>query len=260
MKPNAATTAPAAEPDRLFIEAVARAFRVLEAFADAPQPLSLRELADRSGVDRSGAQRLAHTLVQLGYLEPVRGGLLPGRRLLERSFDYLRSNALVGRATPILLEMRRAAQERVDLTLFDDVTMLYAIRMQSKRETFFTNLVGRRIPTFCSSGGHAVMSHLPAAQVADILRRSPREKATPQTTVDAASIKARVRLARRLGYALISNELMTGIVAVAAPVLDPDGIPVGAVHIAGQLGEWQADAFGRKFGPMAAEAAAAASK
>lgn len=243
--------------DPLFIEAVARAFRVLETFSASPRPASLRELAQAAGIDKSGAQRLAHTLVQLGYLENARGGLLPGRRLLERSFDYLRSHKLIERATPVLVEVRRTAQERVDLSLFDDLTMLYAIRLQAKRETFFTNLVGRRIPTFCSSGGHAVMSRLEEAQVADILARSPMEKATPQTTTDPATLLERVRAAREQGYALVANELLAGVVSVAAPVLGADGEPIAAVHIAGQVGEWPPEEFGRRFGPLAAEAAQA---
>ncbi len=243
--------------DPLFIEAVARAFRVLETFSASPNPASLRELAKAAGIDKSGAQRLAHTLVQLGYLETTRGGLLPGRRLLERSFDYLRSHKLIERATPVLVEVRRTAQERVDLSLFDDLTMLYAIRLQAKRETFFTNLVGRRIPTFCSSGGQAAMSRLDDGRVADILARSPMEKATPQTTTDPATLLQRVQAAREAGYALVANELLAGVVSVAAPVLNAEGEPIAAVHIAGQVGEWPPEEFGRRFGPLAVEAAQA---
>jgi IclR family transcriptional regulator, pca regulon regulatory protein len=79
------------------------------------------------------AQRIAHTLGRLGYLEHRHGGYVPGSRLLDRTFDYLRANPLVGRAIPILTELRRNVMERVDMSLFEDLTLLYAIRLQSKR-------------------------------------------------------------------------------------------------------------------------------
>ena len=45
-----------------------RALRLLEAFADSPRPMSLSQLAASAQIDKSGAQRLANTLVALGYL------------------------------------------------------------------------------------------------------------------------------------------------------------------------------------------------
>ena len=90
------------KPDRLFVESLARGFRVLEAFGDSPRPMSLSEIAKASGLDKSAVQRLTHTLVALGYLERTANGVAPGRRLLDRSFDYLRATPLVNRAVPLL--------------------------------------------------------------------------------------------------------------------------------------------------------------
>src|SRR5687767_12777699 len=99
--------------DRLFVEAVARATRVLEAFSQTPGALSLAQIANAAGIDKSAAQRIAHTLTRLGYLEQASGGLVPGRRILNRAFDYLRAQPLVSRAVPILSELRRNVQERI---------------------------------------------------------------------------------------------------------------------------------------------------
>ena len=243
--------------DRLFVESVARAFRVLEAFADRPEPMTLSQLAAAAGVDKSAAQRLSHTLGQLGYLEQGSGGLVPGRRLLERSFDYLRSHPLVSRAIPIIAELRRDVQERVDLSLFDDTTMLYLARLQSKRDTFYGHLIGRRVPTCCTSGGHAVLSRLPRAEALDILRRSDRRKQTSRTIVDIDAIMAAVEQAREAGYALALEQLHVGEVAVGVAIDDKRGRPVGAIHVAGSLGEWAPDDFARRVAPLAVAAATA---
>ena len=241
--------------DRLFVEAWSRGFRVLEAFSQAPRPMSLSEIASISGIDKSGIQRIVHTLIQLGYLVRQQDGVALGRKLLDRSFDYLRSNPIIQQAVPVLADLRRTIQERVDLSLFDDLTMHYVVRMQSKRETFYAHLVGRRVPTFCSSGGRSVLSHLPDDQVMDILLRSDRRKLTPRTTVEIDRILARIEEVRSSGYSLAIEEVLVGEVAVAAAVLDRDGKPFGAIHVAASLAEWDPDDFVARAGPLVTAAA-----
>lgn len=242
--------------DRLFVDALARGFRVLEAFAQGPRPMSLSEIAALSGIDKSGVQRIVHTLVQIGYLEKQAEGVMLGRKLLDRSFDFLRGNPIVQQAVPVLADLRRTIQERVDLSLFDDLTMHYVLRMQSKRDTLFAHLVGRRVPTFCTSGGRSVLSHLPDAQVRDILQRSDRRKLTPRTVVDIDEILAKVEEVRTSGYSLAVEQVMMGEVAVAAAVLDRDGLPIGAIHVSGSLAEWAPEDFVARAGPLVTAAAA----
>ncbi|MCU4178339.1 IclR family transcriptional regulator [Bosea sp. BH3] len=246
--------------ERLFLQSVARALDVLEAFAQNPRSKSLGEIAAASGLNKSAAQRIGQTLLARGYLEKGEGGgLTLGKRLLDRSFDYLRSNPLIERATPMLNELRKRTGERVDLSLFDDTSTIYAIRLQSKRETFYATLPGRRIPTFASSGGRACLAHLPDAQVDDILARSERIPLTPKTLTEIPQIWEKIREARANSYSHHAEEALIGEVVLAAPVLDMDGKPIGAVHIAGSLSEWSIDDFRQRLAPLAVEAARALS-
>jgi DNA-binding IclR family transcriptional regulator len=250
----------AQEPgDKLFVEAIARAFRVLEAFSARPQPRSLGEIAAETGLPKSAVQRAVHTLQRLGYMEHrPRGGFAPGRKLLDRSFDYQRSEPLFERAMPVLIDLQREVGERVDLAVFDDLTMLYVFRLQSRRDTFRAGLGGRRVPTWCSSGGVAVLSRLPPARVEDILGRSCRRAATPFTITDPAEIRARVEEAGRRGYALLAQELQIGILALAAPVLDGDGQPVAAVHVTASIADVTEEEAHRRIGPAVVAAARSA--
>lgn len=112
------TTGASAVDDRLFLQSVARALDVLEAFARSPRPKSLGEIAAATGVNKSAAQRIGQTLLARGYLERAdSGGLTLGRRLLDRSFDYLRSNPLI--ETPIQ-NVCRQTMRRVEI---DGVTV-----------------------------------------------------------------------------------------------------------------------------------------
>jgi IclR family transcriptional regulator, pca regulon regulatory protein len=251
------TAAP--KSDRLHVESVSRAFRLLEAFANSTRPMSLSQLASAAGVDKSAAQRLCHTLRSLGYLERVHRGLQPGRKLLDRSYDYLRSNSLVVRSHPILVELRRESEERIALSLFDDVTMVYAVGLDSKRDAYYAHMAGRRVPTFCTSAGRAVLARLSDAQILDILARSNRTPLTPKTTIGIDANFHQVKRARSAGYSLTLEESMIGEVVIAAAVTDERGLPCAAVSLAGSLSEWTPKAFERKFGPLVVSTARAIS-
>ena len=258
-QPGARPMSPEAADDPLFVRTVGRAFDLLDAFHRASGPLSLTDLAKAAGIDRSAAQRIVHTLRQLGYIrrDDRDTGYLPGIRLLDQSFHYLRLDPLVARATPVLLELRRAVRERVDLSLFDDLRMVYAIRLQSKREYFPATLVGHSVPTFCTSGGWAVLSRLAETEADDILARSDHRAFTPSTLREPDRIKAEIAAARTRGYALALEQVQMGEIAIGVPIRGSKGRPVAAIHIAGSLAEWEPDAFARRFAPLAEEAARA---
>ncbi|SDX67248.1 transcriptional regulator, IclR family [Albimonas donghaensis] len=250
--------------ERLLLQSVSRALDVIEAYAAAPRPMSLGEIAEASGINKSAAQRIGQTLLSRGYLEQTEHGRLKlGRQFLDRSFDYLRSNALIERATPVLIDLRKTTEERVDLSLFDadsdNLSIVYAARMQSKRETFYATLPGRRQPTFASSGGRACLALMSDAEIEDVLDRTRFEPLTPRTEIDRARVREGIEAARRAGYALMLEQALLGEIVLAAAIRDRAGRPVGAIHIAGSLSEWTEEAFSRRFAPLAMSAAASLS-
>ncbi|MGJ7484622.1 IclR family transcriptional regulator [Variovorax sp. LT2P21] len=244
------TTAP--RTDTLYIQSLAKGMRVLECFADHPSPLSLNDIATFCDMDRSAAQRMAYTLVSLGYLERgVNGrGFVLGKKILERTFDYLRSVPLLERATPLIVDVQKESGERVELSLFDDLTIIFALRRQTKRQTYTTTLIGRRLATIHTASGRAVMSHLPAETVDDIIARSSATPLTSRTVTDPARIRELVAQAGADGYALASEESMLGEINLASAVLDHEGKPIAAIDISGSLADWTAEEFAKRFSPM----------
>jgi DNA-binding IclR family transcriptional regulator len=246
---------PGSDP-RLFLQGVQRTMQLLEAFGRQPRPLSLAELAAAAGLDKSAAQRIAHTLQALGYLDRQPAGLVPGKKLLDRGFDFLRVEPLIERALPVLHELRKEIPERIDLSLFDDTSVVYAVRLQSKRETFTATLVGRRMPTFCTSGGRAILAALPEAEAEAVLARSDRVPLTPATVTGLPELRARLAEARRDGFALCLEESLRGEITLGAAVRDAAGRPVAAIHVAASLAEWEPAAF-RRLAPLVIHAAEA---
>ncbi|MFT4014209.1 MAG: IclR family transcriptional regulator C-terminal domain-containing protein [Paracoccus sp. (in: a-proteobacteria)] len=237
------------------MQSLGRGMQVLAAFSGAERALSLSEIAQRAGITRSAAQRIVHTLRVTGHLRLSEDGrgFLPDLGILDLTYDYLRLNPLIRRASTALLELRRNLRERVDLSLFDGQRMVYAARMQSKREIFFATLVGHSVPTFCTSGGWAVMALLPDVEVDALLAGADLRPLTPRTLTDPGAIRAQVAQARETGHALALEQIVMGEIALGMAIPDRDGRPVAAIHVAASLAEWEPEEFRRRVAPLAAE-------
>ena len=142
----------------------------------------------------------------------------PGIRILDTTLDLLRLDPLVQKATPVLLELRKTVRERVDLSLFDETRLVYALRMQSKRETFYATLVGHSVPAFCTAGGRAALSVLPEQKARSYVERTPLQAYTSRTLTDVDEIMMQITHARELGYAVVVDEFVQGEVAIGVAV------------------------------------------
>ncbi|HHS9922675.1 TPA: IclR family transcriptional regulator [Klebsiella variicola subsp. variicola] len=239
------------EVNSLFVQSLAKAFRLLEVFSKNAQPLTLKELSELAKIERSSAQRMAFTLVELGYLEKADNkSYRPGVKMLDRTFDYLNSNPLIERATPILWDLQQETQERVDLSLFDGTTLVFAIRRQSKRHTFYSTTVGRRIETYASAGGRAVLSRLSEDDARAVIMNSDLRKITPKTLTEHDLILGKIAEAKQNGFAVASEETILGDIGLGCAITDRNGAPIGAVHLSVSLAEWDEESAAKKFGPL----------
>lgn len=256
-------TAPAETiDDGLFVNSVEKAFRVLDVFDKGQPSMGLSEIAAASGLDRSAAQRFAHTLERLGYLwkDPRTRHYALTVRTLDLGHRYLRSSAIVERAAPYLLDLSRATEEAVSLTMLDETEIVYLSRLLS-RYMLNTNVqVGSRLPAYCTAPGLAMLSRLPRAAARRILDRSDRRAFTPHTTVAVPALVAKLDAAARQGFALTVQEIYPGDVSIAAAILGADGEPCAAVNVAVSLSRCTPDAAVERYSALVVTAAAAMSQ
>ncbi|WP_233270593.1 IclR family transcriptional regulator [Chachezhania sediminis] len=237
--------------DPLFVRSVARAMGVLSAFHTTDRPLSLSEIARAAELDRSTTQRIVHTLRKLGYIQRDQydQGYVPGIRIYDHIFDSMRLNRLIQRAVPYLLDLRSAVNERVDLSLIDDLRLVYTARFQPKSEVIHAMMVGLSVPIYCTSAGWAVLARLPEDRARDIIRRSERVSYTPRTLTDEDAIMERVAQAREQGYIAAAEQLLPGELGIGAAVTDSAGHPIGAVTITSLMSDWTLEEFDHAISP-----------
>jgi IclR family pca regulon transcriptional regulator len=245
----------------LYVSSLEKGFRVLAAFSDDFPALGVTEIALRTGLDKSAAQRFSNTLHQLGFLEkdPATRRYRPARKLMELAYTYQRHSALGAVAMPRLIEAGSVYQTTVNLAEREDADMIYTVRIPHEKAAYAATVPGRRVPMYCTASGQAVMSRLTDAEVSEILARSNFTKRLPSTVTEPDKILAAIARARTRGFAVTYQQLLPREIGVAAPIVDYRGRPIAAVHIPAYTPGWKLSEATKKFGPLAIETADAIS-
>jgi PcaR/PcaU/PobR family beta-ketoadipate pathway transcriptional regulator len=252
---------PSEGDDRLYVGAVRKALSVFYAFQEKDDPLSLSEIAARTGIGRSAAQRFVHTLRILGYLQqdPGTRRYRLTARMLDFACAYLRNDPLVAAAFGYLREASRRTGETVNLTRRDDDQIIFVARFTSTTVISADLVIGSRLPVFCTSPGRAMLAHLPAAVADDILSSAPLHAHTPHTITDPKALTARLEDVRRNGFETAFQETFSGDLSIAAPIFRKDGRVCAAVNIAVATPRWSPERVIDELAPVVVETARAIS-
>lgn len=225
----------------LFLGSVAKCFQVLEALNTAGRALGLTELSQLAGLDRSGVQRITHTLRVLGYLrqDPATRAFRLSGRMLEFGHTVLATHHVRERAQPHLEALNRRTSETVNLMELEGQEIVYVSRFPSLHAVSVDLHVGSRLPAFCTAAGRAILSHMEPAEALALLKSARRTGMTRHTVTELAPLRDALQRARAQGYAVNDQEAFIGDISVAAPLLDRRGNPLGAVNIAVPSPRWQ---------------------
>jgi IclR family pca regulon transcriptional regulator len=224
----------------LFVGSTEKAFQVLEAFDGPNRNMSMAEIARGAQLDRSATQRLVYTLETLGYLRRIPDTLLYGltSKVLGLSYNYLRANDLIDKASPYLLDISRTLGETTNLQELDGHEIVFLARFHGQHLVNVDFAVGSRLPAVFTASGTAILSLLSEPERRDIVKRTPLNAITPFTELDPKKLLARIQVAAEKGYAIAMNETVLGDISVAAPITDQRGMPVAAINISVPTTRW----------------------
>lgn len=246
----------------LFVGSTEKAFQVLHAFDGPKRHMTLADIARASGLDRSATQRLVYTLETLGYLRRIPDtrnyGLTP--KVLQFSYNYVRANELIDKASPYLLDISRTLGETTNLQELDGHEIVFVARFPGHHLVNVDIAVGSRLPAYFTASGTAILSRLSEEQRGEILAQTRLEPITPYTEVDPEKLLERVRRVAEKGYAIIVNETVLGDISVAAPVIDHRGLAVAAINIAVPTTRWTVARVEAELAPHVQVAATSISK
>ncbi|MDH6455456.1 IclR family acetate operon transcriptional repressor [Streptomyces sp. SAI-149] len=215
------------------MKSVTRSLRVLEAVAQH-QPVTVGELTKLFGLPKSTVQRTLVTLAEAGWLRANRRDTTRweiGARVLAVRPAALQGSSLFAAAREPMVRLRDAVNETIHLSVpdaLDGMVVVDRVDCDHPVRTFHT--IGDTTPLHATAAGHAVLAHLPASEV-DEVAAGTLEGYGEETITDPEKLRTELDRVRRRGYAVNHNQYLQGVCAIAAPVLDGEGIPLAAVAV-----------------------------
>jgi IclR family transcriptional regulator, acetate operon repressor len=210
-------------------QAVDRAAQLLVQVIEAHQPLSFGALTESADLPKSTASRLLTALERHGLVERDRDGAFRPGPVVTR-FARLSSptDNLIEAAAPFLETLSRRTGETVNLAIPGVDVVEQVSQVDSRYMLGATNWVGLGVPFHCSALGKVFLAYgvrdLPPGRL---------EQRGPRTLTTREALAADLELVLRRGYAVADEELEPGLVAIAAPVRDPEGTVVASISVSG---------------------------
>lgn len=240
------------------VQSLAKGFRVLEVFSDDQDDLTLSEVAELAELDPGTSFRILNTLVELGYVQrdPRSRRFSLSLKVLDLGFNAIGRRDIRAAARPFLRRLVAMVGEAVSFAVLEGTNALYIERVRAGLVRLGVDIrIGTAIPAHISVIGQCILAFLPEHEFAAYAAaaKSVRHQFRDQRSVE--DVRPVFETVRAQGYLLGPSTLTEGLSLLAVPVLDADGLPIGAISIAAPVTRHPAETL---IGALGAAQAAAA--
>lgn len=225
------------------IQALDTALQVLEVFLQPGHgALSLAEISQQLGLNKSRVFRILATLEQRGFVEQDRETHVYrlGLKLLALGAAVQRRLDLTRLARHWLDDLAAATGEAVFLGVLDGLEAVCVDSRESKHPIRLYAEVGRRTPLHVGGFPKVLLAYLVETDPT-VLDRLDLTPITPATLTTPHALAVELAGIRRDGYVVASNDLDWGACSIAAPICDHTGAVVAALSVAGPVERFTPD-------------------
>jgi len=218
------------------VASVERAMDVLLLFGRSGRPdLGVTEIALELDLTKAAVHRILTALRsrRLISADPTtrRYALGPAAVALGRA--YLARTDMRLLAGPELRRLADECGETATLSIRRGDTRLYVDQVVPAQELRIEVVLGTPYPLHSGASSKVMLAYMRDSEIDDHLRHHRLEAVTQRTIVDPVKLRKELQSIRKRGYATSVGERQDGAVAVAAPVLDHDGVMIASVSVAG---------------------------
>jgi DNA-binding IclR family transcriptional regulator len=216
------------------IQSLERAAAILRLLAGGKRRLTLADVSTTLGLAKPTAHGILRTLLQEGFVEqdPGTGRYYLGAELLRLGTSYLDVHELRARALVWADDLARQTGESVRIGVQHTGGVLVIHHVFRPDDTRQVLEIGAMLPLHATAWGKVLLAHDPAA-IGDL--EDELKAYTRHTTTDRSRLDAECARIREVGWAAEQEEHVDGLASIAALLVDPRQVPLGAVGLGGAI-------------------------
>lgn len=211
-----------------------RSFALLEHLVKAERPVSMAEIMQDFPAPKASLHRMLTSLEAGGLVVRApgqRSAYVIGPRLSQLGLGVVLHAGERRVRHAILTRLVTELGETCNLTMLHGSEVLYLDRMEAPWPLRLDLQPGSHVPAYCTASGKLLLAMLPQPQRSALIRSMKLERQTPNTITDVELLEAELDRINRKRVGIDNEEFLTGIVCVATPVVDKEGVAIAAIAV-----------------------------
>lgn len=215
------------------IQVMERMFALLDVLASHPDPVSLKEISEQTGLHPSTAHRILNDLAIGRYVDrPEAGSYRLGMRLLELGNLVKARLDVRDAALGPMRELHKLTHQPVNLSVRQGDEIVYIERTYSERSGMqVVRAVGGRAPLHLTSVGKLFLAHDDSPRVRAYATRTGLAGHTRNSITDLPALERELSRVLQSGTARDNEELELGVRCMAAGIYDDQDKLVAGLSI-----------------------------
>lgn len=214
-----------------FIRSFARGLAVIEAMGSHGATNTVASLAATTKLPRTVVRRVLMTLCELGYAATDEREFRLTPKILNLGMTYLTSLPFWGYAQRVLEDLCAKVQESCAMTVFDGRSVVYVLRIPSRKVNSLRIGVGTRVSACVTSPGRVALANLSEDALASYLAEREYKAHTPSSVQSEGELRRLLVEVKQDGYAWVDAEFDPAVCGLAMPVYDTGRNVVAALSV-----------------------------
>jgi DNA-binding IclR family transcriptional regulator len=224
------------------VQSVDRALAIVELLLRSSAPLTVREVAVGTSINRTTAHRLLASLHRRGWIERVADSAAyrPGLRYLALVRTSLSGRDFVDEVRPTMERLSLLSREAVHLGVLDNHDVLHIEKVDSPEIVGVSSRVGTRAVPHVTGLGKALLASGPDEELEAYIEHAGK-RSLSLSPFDPEAFRAEIALARRRGYSIDDGESSPGVRCLAVAIRGAGDSPLFAISLTGPSGRFTAE-------------------
>lgn len=202
------------------MQLVDRTLNALMVLSRYPHGISVIELSEIMGLPGSTTHRVLNSLKENHFvIQDEKSKLYRlSYKVMTLTENLKENNVLIAHAHQAMYELSEKIEKTIVLAVREGTQAVYADVINYRNQVFVLK-VGHSVPVFRSSTGRSIAAFLPEKELEKIISATDFSAGTSLVN-DAQSFRDQLEKIRAYGYAVIDEELQSGVQGVAVPLFD----------------------------------------
>lgn len=222
-----------ASAERYIIPNIARALKILEMLSREENGASISEIAQKFEIPVNSTFRIIKSLEAYGYVEEETRRYFTTPRLLYLGYAGLNKKGVLQNSIDVMHSLRDNINETVMLGTMVSNEIVIIEQLPSFEFIKFTTEIGHRVPVHASAPGKAILACLSEEDKQAVIEHLSFDRFNDATIPSKNDMLEEIENIVKNGYSVDNGEEITGIICVAAPILDYRNYPIASIWMTG---------------------------